>query len=76
MLLDILKINKIKTAQKEATIPIRAMLLSPSNGLLKSIKVILNMIRDKAKKTKIDVKIFITEFLKFNVNIMKNILAK
>ena len=48
---DILKINKIKTAQKEATIPISATKLSPSNRLLKSNIVMLKTISAIARKS-------------------------
>jgi hypothetical protein len=50
---DILKINKMQTAQNEATIPIKAVTLSLENKLLKSSCVMLKTINAKAKKTNI-----------------------
>ncbi len=45
-------------AQKDATIPMRAAMLFPSNGLFKSIKVMLNTINPKAITINMVVKIF------------------
>lgn len=56
--LDILKINKIRTAQKDAIIPIKATRLSPSNGFLKSKRKTLRPISAMARKISMLVKIF------------------
>jgi len=58
---DILKIKRIKTAQKEAATPIRAIILLPSRGLLKSIRKTLTSINKIASKIRIEVKIFISK---------------
>ena len=56
--MDILKIRSIKTAQKEATIPIKAIMLFPSIGLLKLSKKIFTIIKLIAIKRRMLVKIF------------------
>lgn len=48
----------MQTAQKEATTPMSAAMLSPSKGLLKSIWVKLKMINPKAITINIVVKTF------------------
>jgi hypothetical protein len=48
--LDILKINKIKMAHSDATIPIKAIRLSEANRLEKSKWKMLNTINPNAKK--------------------------
>jgi hypothetical protein len=75
IILDILKIRRIKIAQKEATIPINAIALSPSKRWLKSSNVMLKIIKAKAKTTNIEVKIFIFVFL-IEVKLIKIILDK
>jgi hypothetical protein len=58
MLFDILNIKRIKIAQNEAAIPIKAIILLPSRGFLKSSKLILKRIRPIAKTTNMLVKSF------------------
>lgn len=61
--LDNLKINRIKMAQQEAAIPIKATALSPPNRLLKSNWVMLKITSADARNTKMLVKIFMVFFL-------------
>lgn len=49
----------MNTAQNDDAIPIKAIKLSPSSKLLKSNKVTLKTINANARKTSIEVKIFI-----------------
>jgi len=62
MLFDILKIKRIKIAQKEAAIPMNATILLPSNGFLKSKRQMLKTINPNAKTTNILVNTFIKYF--------------
>ena len=72
IILDILKIIRIKIAQKEATTPISFTTLSPFEILSKSSKVILKMINAKAIKIRMYVKIFMVK-INLGVKIIKNI---
>jgi hypothetical protein len=51
--------RRIRIAQIEAAIPMKAIILFPSRGCLKSRRVILNTIKPNAKKTNMLVNIFI-----------------
>ncbi|ODS81092.1 MAG: hypothetical protein BGO42_01205 [Flavobacterium sp. 40-81] len=59
MAFDILKISKIQTAHKEATIPISATKLLPSKRFEKSKRVTLKMINPIAAAISMYEKIFI-----------------
>lgn len=61
--LDILKINRIRIAQIEAPMPIKAYILSPSKKWEISSRLMLNNSKADAKKIKIVVKIFINKKL-------------
>lgn len=61
--LEVLKIKRIRTAQKDAAMPIKATTLSPLNGFLKSSRVMLKIIRATANTTNTFVKIFIRSFI-------------
>ena len=50
---DILKIRRMKIAQKEAAMPISAIMLSPSKRWLKSKSVMLKIISASAIKTSV-----------------------
>lgn len=52
-------------AQTEAAIPIKAIMLFPPNGFLKSSRVILKMINPNAKDINTLVKIFIKLYFVF-----------
>jgi hypothetical protein len=68
--LDILKIRSINTAQNDAAIPTNAIILSPANGLLKSISVMLKISNATAKSTKMLVKIFIGFMFLYCLNVI------
>jgi len=71
IILVILKIKRMKMAQKEATTPISFTMLSPFVRLSKSSKVMLKMINARAIKIRVYVKIFIVK-INFWVKIIKN----
>ena len=50
--LEALKINRRTRAHREATMPIRAMVLSPCNGLSKSTMVRLKAMSPRANRTR------------------------
>lgn len=57
----------MKTAQKAAKMPMSATALSPSNGFLKSNKVMLNTINPKAITINMVVNIFIVRYYRAKV---------
>lgn len=59
MALEVLKINRIQMAQREATIPIRAIRLFPVKRLSKSSWVILKTTKPKAKASNMYIIVFI-----------------